>query len=936
MLEATLGGLRPALTAACRRLASWPHWVWPLAVCAVFIAVGILAVEDYAVTGDTVFHQRPLAAKVVNFVIGDTDRVPSRGLKFYGPAFELLPFFAEGILGLHDTRAIYLSRHLITHLFFIVGGFCCYWLAYRMTRSRLLALFAMLLFLLHPRMYAHSYFNSKDIPFLSMFVITLLSIHWAFRKGTIGAFLLCGAAVGILVSLRIMGAMLLPAALAMRACDLYYAVGWAERRRVIMSGAAFALAAAGIYYASMPFLWADPSIWLGEQLTTLAQHPIRRWELFQGRYVDAAALPALYLPVWIAITSPPWALLLAGLGAVGSCWRAVSQGGAALRNTELRFALLLIAGAALPIIVIIALQARTYTGWRHTYFIWAPLCLLAMLGLRQAGDSLAALMRHSALTRHWGAGRNPVLARVGVAALAALGLAVIVVQVVQLHPYQHLYFNLLVDRTTPEYLKTQYETDYYHTALLEGNQYILDNHQDEMIQMEWHGRMDYTWRYLETFSESERSRFRYNPEADADYYVISRVDQGVNALGLLPEPPLLPPVIYNREVYNNTILSVATPDLSRVAPDVADTYREIYRAAVRREPALRAGFDFYLNGHTLTLVNENCPPGTLHGAYELRVYPVDQSNLAELPHLYRKRGYVYASVYGVRFDGKCLMQATLPDYAIMRVAVIDIGAVEVLSETYLAELRQQYDALRSAEPALRSDFAVYAEDGALRYIRDGCSWADTEDPFFLHIIPSELAVLPADRREHGYGNYDFKWKELAYTGKGVIFEGKCMATVKLPGYEIHGIHTGQYVPGEGRLWNGQFYTEAGAIARASEYAAEAVGEPAAQDFFSVYYGNRALTYIRESCAPADTEARFFLHFFPTAVDDLPESQRQHEFDNRDFEFSLAGGVQYEGRCLVSIPLPDYAIDRIHTGQYRQAGRLWAAEFAVANGTMVGQ
>ena len=132
----------------------------------------------------------------------------------------------------------------------------------------------------------------------------------------------------------------------------------------------------------------------------------------------------------------------------------------------------------------------------------------------------------------------------------------------------------------------------------------------------------------------------------------------------------------------------------------------------------------------------------------------------------------------------------------------------------------------------------------------------------------------------------------------------------------------------GRLWGGEFYTPAYYAAQASELAAQAVGEPAARNFFSVYHSNGALTYIREDCAPADTAAPFYLHIIPSDANNLPAAQRQHGFDNRDFEFGPAGGVQYDGRCLVSIPLPDYAIDRIRTGQYRpETGRLWEAEFA---------
>ena len=921
MLGAALGGLAPAWVATRRRAAAWPHWVWPLAVCAIFSAAGILVLDDYSVTSDTVLHQRPLAIGVVDFALGDVNALPADYNKFYGAAFETLPLLVERIAGLDDLRAIYLTRHLMTHLFFLAGGFCCYLLAYRMTGSRLLGLFAMLLFLLHPRMYGHSFWNSKDIPFLSMFIIALLGIHWAFRSGAVAAFVLCGIVIGILVNLRIMGIMLLPAVLAMRACDLYFAGNWAERRQVISSGAAFALAAIVIYYASMPYLWADPLGRFGELLATLSSPTFKPYELFQGRYVASADLPALYLPVWIGITTPPWALLLAGLGAVGIAWRAVRRAGAWLRNGGLRFELLLVVCAALPVIAVIALQLVVHSDWRQLYFLWAPLCLLAMLGLRQVGAVLGETLTP----------RPATLARWALAGLAAIALASVVVQSIRLHPYQQLYFNFLVDRTTPEYLKTQYDMDYSHTGRLEGYQYLLDNHPGETIQLEWRSpTVRSNWRYLETFSDAERRRFRFAPATDADYYMINPVGWELNAPEL---PPLLPPAIYDIAVYHNTIMSVATPDLSRVEPAVADAYRAIYRAATaHQEPALRADFDFYLNDRTLTLVNEDCPPGVLNRPYWLRVYPL---NPDRLPAMRRTSRHIPVRLYGVRLDGKCLMQATLPDYDIARITVSRVG--EILTDDYLTQLRRQYAALQEMEPAIRSDFAVYAEADALRYLKSECRPDATAPPFYLHLIPAAADSLPDSRRQYGYDNRDFEWDDLAVRGRAIAFDDKCMATVELPDYAIHGVRTGQHMPGGGRLWSGEFYTAAGIADRASRLSAQAVGTPAATSFFSVYHGAGALTYIREDCAPGDTAAAFYLHLIPSDADDLPAGRREHGFDNRDFEFAPAGGVQYAGRCLASIPLPDYPIDRIHTGQYSpETGRLWAAEFAVAVGLSGGQ
>ena len=129
---------------------------------------------------------------------------------------------AERLLGLEDSRAVYLSRRLITHAFFLIGGFFAWLLAYRLFGSRLVALFAMLIFLLHPRIYAHSFFNTKDLPFLSAFMVSLYLIHRAFRRDSVWAFALCGVGVALLTGVRVMGLMLIPAVLGMLALDGFH------------------------------------------------------------------------------------------------------------------------------------------------------------------------------------------------------------------------------------------------------------------------------------------------------------------------------------------------------------------------------------------------------------------------------------------------------------------------------------------------------------------------------------------------------------------------------------------------------------------------------------------------------------------------------------------------------------------------------------------
>ena len=106
----------------------------------------------------------------------------------------------------------------------------------------------------------------------------------------------------------------------------------------------------------------------------------------------------------------------------------------------------------------------------------------------------------------------------------------------------------------------------------------------------------------------------------------------------------------------------------------------------------------------------------------------------------------------------------------------------------------------------------------------------------------------------------------------------------------------------------------------------AAGAPAGRATFDVYRDGTGLAYLKEPCAAADVEAMFFLHLFLADAADLPDRRRQHGFDNRDFQFQEYGAFQ-DGACLALVPLPDYEIAGIRTGQYAPVrGPFWQAEF----------
>ncbi len=242
-----------------------------------------------------------------------------------------------------------------------------------------------------------------------------------------------------------------------------------------------------------------------------------------------------------------------------------------------------------------------------------------------------------------------------------------------------------------------------------------------------------------------------------------------------------------------------------------------------------------------------------------------------------------------------------------------------------------YEAVVSGEPAIRSDFDVYFSEDTLTYVKEPCTRADAAARFFLAPWPVDVNDLPDDSKRYGFENLDFY-----FYGRGVILDGRCMATVALPEYDITRISTGQYVRvlgGTKHLWEGEFLNPAlidELIAKAkSDYEAVVSGEPVIRSDWDVYLSENRLTYVKEPCAPADTEAWFFLALYPVDVNDLPDDSKQYGFDNLDFHFDRRG-VIFDGRCIAAAALPEYDIASIGTGQYVPVeggyNHLWEGEF----------
>ena len=359
------------------------------------------------------------------------------------------------------------------------------------------------------------------------------------------------------------------------------------------------------------------------------------------------------------------------------------------------------------------------------------------------------------------------------------------------------------------------------------------------------------------------------------------------------------------------------------------------RVIAQIPPVISADFDVYHSNGQLTYIKEDCNRADTRTMFFLHLTP---HNADDLPHERRELGFDnldFSFQERRRWVlGKCVAEIGLPDYDIAYIStgqyIYDAGTVWGgkfpldATDAALESARAEYAAAAAGTLLARGVFDVYRDGNRLTYIKESCRAADTQPRFYLHLTPWEVSDLPSSRRGYGFDSVNF---ELVH--HGALFDGKCLATVELPHYNIATVKTGQFTSGGGNVWGVEFALDvpnAVLESRRAEYAAVTAGTPLTSGVFDIYRDGNRLTYIKEICRPADTQPRFYLHLIPRNVNDLPLDRRQHGFDNLNFDF-VDQGTLFDGKCLATVELPDYEIAAIQTGQYIPGeSRIWQAEF----------
>lgn len=436
--------------------------LWDIAIVALLAALGILALAtfgDYAVSNDEEVqrHYGELILQFYHSGLRDQALFHYKNLYLYGGLFDIVSGLGERLLPGVEPYAI---RHVLCALTGIAGIAAAAAIARLIAGPRAGFIAAVALAVCGP-WYGAMFNHTKDIPFAAAMAggfFFLLRTTRQFPRPHMSNTALFGLLLGAALGIRVLALLLVCyAGLAVAARTLQkQSSSWRDRLDFFARSALALIPVFVIGYAIMIFAWP----WAG--LAPL--NPIRGLvdfgnfhydirTILDGRVYVMDAVPRWYVPAYLLIKLP--LVLLAGAGVaivmLAARWRDIAHGNRAFETALLAFA------ALFPVLCEVIEKGPAFTGLRHFLFVVPMLAALAGIGF----DALLSRLRN------W----RPKAAAAGLAALAAVTVWT-TAKLVQLHPYEYLYFNPLVGGL--QGASGRYATDYWVNIMPEAVERLED------------------------------------------------------------------------------------------------------------------------------------------------------------------------------------------------------------------------------------------------------------------------------------------------------------------------------------------------------------------------------------------------------------------------------------------------------------------------------
>jgi len=437
-----------------------------------YFALGVSIYKDYGISWDEPWHREiaSVSAKYMASIFMPDFQPPEFAslpalatypMKQYGIVFDFPMYVADNLLGYNGTMPeAYYLRHLCAFLLFYVSVFFFYLIVRNRFDSRALGLTGCLFLILSPRIFAESFY-SKDIVFLSLFIISIYFFLRYLHKKTIVNSLLFALATALVVDQRIT-AIFIPFLAVFVTCMDEIKMGqmFNQLPKRLLPLFIYLVSFSFFMVLFWPYLWENPVRNLMDAVVSMSRFAADYEILYRGEFIKSTTVPWHYIPVWILITTPILYTFFFFLGTFLTIKEMIKNGIKIYTSDRERHNFLVMLLFAVPLTAVIVLNSTLYDGWRHMYFIYAPFLLMVMTGFAWLTGMIKEVR----------SGRER-RAAFFIAAVIVVCLVSTFYQMVRYHPFQNVYFNRLAGNNVGR----NFELDYWGLSFRRGLEYIVKN-----------------------------------------------------------------------------------------------------------------------------------------------------------------------------------------------------------------------------------------------------------------------------------------------------------------------------------------------------------------------------------------------------------------------------------------------------------------------------
>jgi hypothetical protein len=479
------------------------HWVVVVAFFLLLSMVGYLIYKDYGLFADEEIDRQIGKINLAYLASGNQSEFESacseseKTTCYYPSLFNMILY---RLIPRGDTQFIYYRQHQVLFAFFVLSTFVYYLLGKKVFKDWRFGLLAALFLVLSPRIFGYAFVNTKDIPFLNAYIIAIYTLLVFIEKKNVSTTIIHALATGAACCIRTPGLVIIPITLFFLFLDVFLSKAhW--RRYLLISGLTviYISICALFIYLFTPMLYDSPLKNFMAIFDIMKNYPWNGFQLYFGQNISST-IPWHYSIVWFAISSPLFYVLLFIVGKGALLYQSFRAHSRQKYSEMLPFFIITTCGV-LPILTVIILQSNLYTDNRQMYFVYPPLLLIAVYGLR----SIIELMRSR--IRIW---------RILVFAGIIVGIISPVYFMARYHPYQTLYFNFLAGFEMST-IKERFSLA-ASRAEKESLEYILRTDPRAKIRIY---QYDHPQKSVLLLSSEQRSRLIYiDPEQDTPDYVM--------------------------------------------------------------------------------------------------------------------------------------------------------------------------------------------------------------------------------------------------------------------------------------------------------------------------------------------------------------------------------------------------------------------------------